>query len=247
MQVIAGDLSGDQVASLAGHPRLKSLLIQSSTVSAGGFRAFRGQPQLTSLSIFGCALDAAVTQAIGEGLPELKHLSCVFGSLNDAGLRGLGSLERLESLQLQKAQVTDAGLEVIVGLGRLTHLNLDETPVTGTGFRGHKGKLANLRMCYLAQTQFSDEGVLQLAAAAPQLEILILRSTHVTDEGLASLPQLKSLHTLHLRGTKIGDQGLKHLQRVSGLKMLNLPRDRFSKEALKELHEAVPNCVYVYE
>jgi len=47
----------------------------------------------------------------------------------------------------------------------------------------------------------------------PELRILDLASTSISDKGLIHLARLAKLRELNLKGTKITDQGLKRLQK----------------------------------
>ena len=47
----------------------------------------------------------------------------------------------------------------------------------------------------------------------PELRILDLANTSISDKGLIHLARLAKLQELNLKGTKITDQGLKRLQK----------------------------------
>jgi len=242
LMATAGDVSDAHVESLAGHPGLKYLAIEDGKVTGAGFRTFRGLPQLGGLKLVNCPVDAAGIQAIGTGLPELRAFECRSVTLTDEGLKELRNLKGLLRLWIDSPNITDAALEIAADLGSLQNLRLDGAPVTGAGFRGQKGKWSKLTHCFFEKCPLTDEGLQNLADAAPQIQHLTLFSSAVTDKGLVHLSKFKSLQTLGLNGSPITDAGLKQLEGLRGLIHLSLSNGRFAPAPLEALRKALPKC-----
>ena len=130
-----------------------------------------------------------IPESIVDRLPFLKRITSVYGmrppGVSAETLLELGSLTRLESLELMHTFVTDASL---VHLNELTYLEalwLADTPVTGTGLVHLKG-LTNLRVLSLHDTPVTDAGLEHLKGLT-SLYKLGLHNTQVTAEGRAML------------------------------------------------------------
>ncbi len=79
------------------------------------------------------------------------------------------------------------------------------------------------------------EKLLKLLAEFPKLEVVDLRGSGVTDEGLVQLKGLKGLHKLYLGRTEISDAGLKHIAGLVGLESLILSETKVTDAGLKQL------------
>jgi internalin A len=79
------------------------------------------------------------------------------------------------------------------------------------------------------------EKLLKLLAEFPKLEVVDLRGSGVTDEGLAQLKTLKGLRKLYLGRTEISDAGLKHIAGLVGLESLILSETKVTDAGLKQL------------
>jgi hypothetical protein len=66
--------------------------------------------------------------------------------VTDAGLKELGGLQSLQSLDLSSTKVTDAGLMQLKGLKRLRSLYLSKTKVTDAGIHAIKEALPGLHV-----------------------------------------------------------------------------------------------------
>jgi hypothetical protein len=106
----------------------------------------------------------------------------------DAGLGSIGSLRRLEELQLGGFLVTDEGIRHLKGLTSLQILDLSSCDV-------------------------HDQGLVQLKGLTG-LKVLNLSRTWVSDAGLGHLKGLTNLRTLNLEETQVTDAGVRALKRA---------------------------------
>ena len=153
----------------------------------------------------------------------------------DADLGPIGSLDRLEILDLNSSAVTDAGMVHLKGLSNLQILYLNDTHI-GDGGMAYLASLTSLKSLDLSNTEITDAGLVQLAGLSG-LEELYVGNTRVTDAGLAHLKNMTALGKLDLEGTQISDTGLAHLKELTYLHMLDLDRTRISDEGLVHLEE----------
>lgn len=106
-------------------------------------------------------------------------------------------------------------------------------------------ELPDLKVLSLNNTQVSDAGLKHLKRLT-NLKILWLDNTQITDSGLEHLKGLTNLEYLTLRNTQVSDAGLDHLEGLTNLKVLYLDNTQVTDEGGKRLEEALPNSVIKY-
>ena len=107
-------------------------------------------------------------------------------NIDDDALTSLGTLSKLEDLNLLRTHVTNKGLESLVPL-KLKRLNLDDIASVG------------------------DETI-PIVATIKTLEFLHLGKTHVTDKGLEGLVSLSRLKDLIVTNTVVSRESVVTLQ-----------------------------------
>lgn len=139
---------------------------------------------------------------------RIKQLDLNGTAITDAGLVYIGALP-IEHLDLTGTAVTDIGMAQLRTLS-LTVLVLRNTRVTGRGL-GTLGS-HNLKLLDLSYTHNGDNDLVPLDSFQ-RIEILNLRDTMVTDQGLRYLAQVKGLSAVYLAGTGVTSAGVAALQR----------------------------------
>ncbi|MFP6596012.1 MAG: tetratricopeptide repeat protein, partial [Candidatus Hydrogenedentota bacterium] len=169
------------------------------------------------------------TRIDDEGLSHLaEHSGLRFLELpddaGDDGLKHLGGLTRLESLDLSRRRVTDRGLSFLGGLESLRELNLSATSISDKGIASLI-PLERLRSLNLSYTRVGDDALVSIGELV-QLRTLDLTATRVTDIGLYSLAPLESLRSLNLSNhhtlSAITDSGIQALTELPLLEELDL-------------------------
>ena len=102
-------------------------------------------------------------------------------------------------------------------------------------------ELPNLEILSLSNTQVSDAGLEHLKGLT-NLKILWLDNTQITGSGLEHLKGLTNLEWLSLRNTQVSDAGLEHLEGLTNLNVLYLNDTQVTHEGVKKLQDALPNC-----
>ncbi|XP_031440137.1 uncharacterized protein si:ch73-173p19.1 isoform X2 [Clupea harengus] len=186
---------------------------------------------------FGCPLQKLVLSSYSYSTNELlrqlraftalKHLSLVNSPLiTDSGLSVLSSLLKLQHLNLSScSKLTDCCLQHITGLKCLTFLALDQTKVSDFGMVVYlRSAPSSLNQLSLNQTAVTEATLAELPSSTPQLRLLSIKHTKVTD--VSALAELRCLQTLHLDGTDVREDSLQHLathSTLSGLSLAGIP------------------------
>jgi len=126
------------------------------------------------------------TNITGVGLSALRDLpigNLYLGNaqVDDEGLKSIGLLAKLRSIELDRTQITDAGIEYLEGLREsLRSLSLCHTNLTDEAIV-HLEKLTNLGGIDLFGTQLTEEGVKRLQHALPDCFINLYQETEPFD------------------------------------------------------------------
>lgn len=121
----------------------------------------------------------------------------------------LADCPALTKLLLGDSDLTDEGLAKLRGLTQLAVLSVANTQVDGSAFDGDGG-FSGLDHLRADGSQIGDRGA-ELVAKLPQLRLLNLSNTKVTDAGCAHLGQ-SSLVKLNLNYNKVTDLGASALR-----------------------------------
>jgi len=156
------------------------------------------------------AIDAVIVQ-VGS-LTRLQRLNLGYSSFSEAGLVHLKGLTNLSDLGLACTQVTDVGLANLKGMTKLSELSLFRTQVTDAGLVHLKG-MTNLNYLVLGSTLVTDAGLVHLKGLT-KLTYLDLDCTQVTDAGLVHLKGLTKLNRLDLDGTQVTVAGMNELKQA---------------------------------
>lgn len=151
-------------------------------------------------------LDATtISDSVKDGLKHLKSVDLSTSYFSESTLKWLTYVEDLKELRLDFLKVRAAELSGLV-------------------------PLASLSTVWLTGAELSD-GELASLAGSPAIENLILKSTRITDDGLACMPELKKLTRLHLPA-QITDQGISHLTACKSLSKLDISQTKITDKSI---------------
>jgi Leucine-rich repeat (LRR) protein len=185
------------------------------------------------------ALSGAITDADWEHLPNLvrlERLSLSSPHVTDMDLQRLQSMHRLESLDLYGcSNVVGPGLLHLKVVKNLKSLTLPKAfPEDALQYVAVLGNIESLRI-YNASFSASAAG-LQHLAQLPHLQELTLKSTDITDAGLAPIGNLRRLRSLELRNNRgITGNGLADLARLRHLESLDLTDTKVRDDGVAQL------------
>src|SRR5262249_41069119 len=145
------------------------------------------------------------------GLTELETLF-IWDSdqISDAGVKHLSGLNRLKTVHFGNAKVGDPSLEIFARLPNLTHLFLQGNSFSNAGLK-HLAGMKQLRSLSigLGKTKLITDAVLPHLAELTALENLDLQGYSISDDGIATLKNLKNLRFLYLDGgSASGEQSI---------------------------------------
>ncbi len=151
-------------------------------------------PKLNALHIAGVALSEEHLKTIGQlDLIALRLEQC---DVDDQDMRFLARLTNLKRLSLIHNPITDEGLQHLGSMRRLEELNLSATAVVGPGFSELKD-IHNLEYLRVSNSNLRDVAM-QHISRFRKLKCLEFLNTEVTYSGLM---KLTGLHWLNSIGT----------------------------------------------
>lgn len=193
--------------------KIVSIYFGEARIAGLDFRTLRHLPHLQKLHLGNKQVDDAVLAQLGT-LPKLEYLDLFQSSIGNDGLKHLKKFPNLKMVPMGMTRVTDAGLVHLKGLTQLEYVGLRGNAVTDAGLE-HLKDLTNLTGLYLGETK-------------------------VTDAGLVHLKGMTKMSYLRLHHVDVGDTGLKYLEGMKDLRRLDLWETRVTDEGRKQLREAVP-------
>lgn len=191
-----------------------------------------GLPHLRTLDLENTDLKGPGLRPVGA-LTSLESLNLTLCPVADEPLAALSGLTRLKVLGLASTKVTGTALQSLQGLQKLENLNLHNTPVTDAGLEGI-GKRSSLLRLEIVHTQFTDAGTPALAGLV-NLERLQLGSRKATGAALSFLRKLSKLRELDVHDGLLSVEGFQHVGAVPSLKVLRAYNGAGGDEGLKAL------------
>ncbi|MFN0054456.1 MAG: protein kinase domain-containing protein [Planctomycetales bacterium] len=224
----------------AGRLVLEALTLHDKPLAPDDLEALGELSRLRRLDLNGCSTGSAGWGEL-RALHELRELSLWNARVTDRNLQDLGTLFRLERLELfANPGVTNAGLEQVRRLGSLRQLDLNATGITAAGLV-HLATLTSLESLNLMNLRLSDDAMQHLGSLT-NLKTLLLHHSGIGDEGLVHLTGLTRLEALGLDGTRLTDASIDTLAGFRRLKVLQLLRTQISEAGVVRLQEALPGA-----
>lgn len=198
-------------------------------------------PNLQELDLEGCAINDEGMKSIGK-LHALNSLNLSFcNKFTNIGLQSLIKLDKLEFLNLNNCNmISDLELEVIGKLHQLKHLNLmncDLIKDKGLEFLEKLDKLQTL--LFSNSTKITDKGLISIGKMINLQRLILSYCLKITDVGLKSIEFLEELKVLDLTNSKkISDSGLTSIVKLKNLEELSLRYCRnVSNNAIPLFHQ----------
>ncbi len=203
-------------------------------VTSEGLENLRGLTEITSLGLGHCSVSDRDLKLVGT-FKTLKSLSLSVTGVTDAGLPDLRELTELETLYLDYTRVTGRGLEPLRNLRKLRELHVPTIDAPEAVVDIAKVSWPELQVLTLPGTALTETGATGLASL-PTLSRLDLRLFGVTDDQLRRISLLQKLTKLVLNGSPmIGDAGLEHLRTLTNLTYLDVRNTKVIDAGLEHL------------
>jgi hypothetical protein len=165
----------------------------NTRINDGWVDRVAGLPDLRALDLENTDVKGPGLRPVGT-LRTLESLNLTLCPVTDEPLAALSELTRVKVLGLASTKVTGIGMKQLQELKKLENLNLHNTPVNDAGLEWI-GKLSSLTRLEIVHTQFTDAGAPALAGLV-NLERLQVGSRKATGASLAFLRGLPKLREL---------------------------------------------------
>jgi hypothetical protein len=193
--------------------------VKNERINDDWLERLSGLPDLRSLDISLTVVRGPGLRSVGT-LKNLETLNLTLTLITDEHLHHLRGLTNLKKLLLASTQCNGAGLKGLDSLTRLENLNCHSAPVTDAGLEAI-GRLSGLERLEIVHTRFTDTGAKHLAGLT-NLRRLQLGSRGATGAGVAPLRALKNLRELDLHDGLVSAEGVKHAAEIPSLRVLRL-------------------------
>lgn len=230
-------LGDSDLAAIGRLARLSALTLNTSKLTANGFRELRC-PGLKSLRL---GEDVAVTPDHMRHLQRLplEELECAAEVTDDAFVE-LALFLELKRLRLRRAAITDVGLRAVAGLGKLEEFRAEGSAVTGPGLE-HLVERKGLQVLDLSGGKLTNDALGALLGL-PDLRELRLAGNPLTDDAAILLAQLERVEVLDLGETGLTDAGLAMLKGHATLRGLIVTNTRVTGPGVQDFEAGTPAC-----
>jgi len=171
--------------------------------------------------------------AVLKFTPELTALDIANTGIKGPGLKEVGKLKNLETLNLTLTAITDEFLEPLQNLTKLRSLSLASAQCNGEGFRFFD-KLKQLENANFHFTPVNDAGLAGISHV-PSLIRLEIVHTHFTDAGTPALAKLVNMERLQIGSREATGAALVPLRAMTKLRELDLHDGQATVEGLKNV------------
>jgi hypothetical protein len=175
-------------------------------------------------------------QALLRTIP-FKHLDLGVRDVNGVPTGRMGTVEQTPSAEFATAvvehvkywELNDIEFQIKQG----ARMGPDWNPTTGQG--------VVIPGAFLGYYSLVDNDTLKrFATQRPDVQIISLRHTNISNDGLVHLATLQKLADLDLAETGIDDAGLVHLAAIKSLRRLNLTAAKVTEAGIARLKAALP-------
>ncbi|KAL4235993.1 hypothetical protein ACF0H5_004381 [Mactra antiquata] len=204
-------------------------------------------PFIEELHLYRFFLEKMSVKKLPATLTHLKLRECAWplGWLRDAELQDLYSLDLGKTCRIGDMEMGD-----VTKFSNLEELNLEELYRIGdNGVKILAENLPNLKVLKLTQTKVSDLGVHHICRHMVSLTSLDLGYTQIKDSAIDTLSQsLFKLNILGTAGTHVTDLGVRTLcfsKIAENIKQLDISATNITDSALNDISDKMINLEYL--
>jgi hypothetical protein len=148
---------------------LRILQVRGTRIDGGGLQQLTSLADLNELWLNRTGIDNDCCESI-SALTSLTTLHLDYTPISDEGIVHFSALRNLTALSLTATDVKGDGIRVVSDLPKLKWLDLSQTNLEDYEFQLIQDAVA-LQRVSIKQTELSNDAVLQLEAARPEVEI----------------------------------------------------------------------------
>ncbi len=164
--------------------------------------------------------------------------------IDESNLKTIAKMNGLVFLDCSYSDMNDALFAQLTGPQTLQQIDFSRTLVKELNLKSLKA-LKNLEEMDLSNTGICDAAVNNIVEACPQMQVLNLTGTRITDNSILKLQGLKHLRKLKIKRTAITDKYIDKLLSIKALKKVSMLGGQISKKKVLELRQARPDCKFV--
>ena len=194
--------------------------------------------------------NTSISDAACPGLASLEGLGFITLSrtqVSDEGAAHLAALPNLGEFQIGgNPGIGDATMSWVADHPSLRVLLISKTAISNAGLE-HLVDSGLIRLEIHGCENLAD-GALETLSRVESLEHLNLQGMEsASDEAVAHLTQLPNLKILHIDSTPVTDECLESLAQMTHLTHLNVLNTQITRQGTQRLHEALPQCEIVWD
>jgi len=212
--------------------QLHTLSIRQTAITDRGLGALKGLDHLKELHIDGCQISDQSLRAASHWT-QLETISFTNTSIGDPGLQFLASCSKIRSIRLAQSGCTLRGvLDLLVGKmgmklptalkmtfdtsldaeGQVVSVNLNSVRISDQDI-DLLAELQKLEWLDMQDSEITDAGAARLAELGfPQLRLLKVDNSKITNSGFLAICSLKNLRDLHIRHTGVTSQAIESMR-----------------------------------
>jgi internalin A len=242
IRLFSEKVTDDDLKELTAFTKLRRLEFSAPEVTGTGLSVLAGLPLEELHIMFAKGITDAGLKEIAK-IKSLKVLNLPQGKFGDDGVKELAALTNLEELSVSHG-VGDVGIYPLKDLKKLRKFSATNCKV-GDGAMKTLSELPEMRVLILYGSAVTDLGYGYIGKMQKLEELQT--SYNITDKGMAELGNLKNLRKLSVWNSSVTIKGVRALPNLKNLKELEISTWNIKAEEADALRGELPNCNVAYK
>lgn len=234
MSFLNSQLGEEQLREVLAFDSVQHFSLERTTVDLpSAKRSSLLFPNLESFTAIESSFDAELLKGLKHS-PNLKTIILFGPQINDAHLTAISECVTVTDVYLRRTSCSPLGIERLRRMRGLTKLTVEDSLLFVTAdANGVFAGFPNLEVLSLANSPVSDN-VLEPIADMPRLVYLNLRGTNITDRSLRFIVRVSGLRELDLGITQVGDNGAAHIVELRELERLYMDSTELTDNSIND-------------
>jgi hypothetical protein len=243
IRIFNQNVTDDDLKELTPFTKLRKLEFSGEKITGTGFAALTELPLEELHVMFAKGINDAGLKEIAK-LKNLKVLVLPQGKFTDAGAKVLASLTNLEEFGVSFGVEDETFAGVLKGMKKLRKLDVSNSRIGDESMKV-ASEFPEIRILHLYGSAVTDAGYASIGKMAKLEEIRT--SYKITDKGLAELGGLKNLKKLNVWNSDVTMKAVRALPNLKNLKEIDVGTWNIKKDEAAKLREELPNCKVIHE